>query len=119
MGRLSTQVIDTASGAAATGMAVALYRFGSMGVRSLLAEMHLDAEGRATLLPDAEGLRPGCYELVFQAGDYFRDAGAVLADPPFLDEVPIRFSVAEARQDYHLPLLISPWSYTVGRSGRP
>ncbi|MDP1910385.1 MAG: hydroxyisourate hydrolase, partial [Hyphomicrobium sp.] len=58
---------------------------------------------------------PGIYELRFHVGDYFRAAGAALADPPFLDIVPVRFAVAEPNGHYHVPLLVSPWAYSTYR----
>lgn len=115
MGSLSTQVIDTAGGIPAAGMAVALYRFGSMGVRALVTKTQADGQGRAVLVPAGEALPAGCYELVFQAGDYFRDTEEDLPDPPFLDEVPVRFTVRDGEVHDHLPLFISPWSYTIGK----
>ena len=60
-------------------------------------------------------MKPGRYELVFHIGDYFRAAGVALADPPFLDTVPVRFAIADANGHYHVPLLASPWSYTTYR----
>jgi 5-hydroxyisourate hydrolase len=62
-----------------------------------------------------EAFRPGTYELVFHVGAYFRGLGAAIADPPFLDLVPIRFTIAEPDGHYHVPLLVSPWSYSTYR----
>ncbi|MDJ1158522.1 hydroxyisourate hydrolase [Chelatococcus sp. SYSU_G07232] len=115
MGRLSTHVLDTANGRPADGMRLALYRLGGDG-RRLIAEAQTNADGRtdAPLLA-GEALAPGAYELVFHVADYFRSQGAALADPPFLDVVPVRFGIAEAAGHYHVPLLVSPWSYSTYR----
>ncbi len=63
----------------------------------------------------ADQARAGRFELVFHVGDYFRSRRAELADPPFLDIVPIRFGVADAKAHYHVPLIVSPWSYSTYR----
>jgi 5-hydroxyisourate hydrolase len=63
----------------------------------------------------AEAMRAGTYEMLFHVGDYFRAAGTATADPPFLDVVPVRFTVADAAGHYHVPLLVSPWSYSTYR----
>ena len=62
-----------------------------------------------------EEMRAGTYELVFDVGSYFRSLGTDAADPPFLDRVPVRFSIAEPDGHYHVPLLVSPWSYSTYR----
>ncbi|KGM31850.1 hydroxyisourate hydrolase [Inquilinus limosus] len=114
-GRLTTHVLDTAHGRPGMGIAVALYRLDG-DTRTLVTETRTNADGRcdAPLLA-GDAFRPGTYELVFATGAYFRTAGVALADPPFLDQVPIRFGIAHADQHYHVPLLISPWSYSTYR----
>lgn len=62
-----------------------------------------------------ERIETGHYELVFHVGAYFAAQGVALADPPFLDQIPIRFAIAEAAGHYHVPLLVSPWSYSTYR----
>ena len=116
MGTLTTHVLDTANGVPAAGMAAKLYRIGGDGSASLLKAMTLDADGRADgpLLAGDE-FQPGRYRLVFAVGDYFRRGGAELADPPFLDEVPLDFGLASMGQHYHVPLLASPWAYSTYR----
>lgn len=116
MGTLTTHVLDTANGVPAAGMSAKLYRIGSDGSANLLKAMTLDADGRADgpLLAGDE-FQPGRYRLVFAVGDYFRRGGAELADPPFLDEVPLDFGLASMGQHYHVPLLASPWSYSTYR----
>ena len=114
-GQLTTHVLDTAHGRPGMGIAVTLYRLDG-DRRSIVAETRTNADGRCdTPLLAGDEFRPGTYELVFAAGAYFRTANAVTADPPFLDQVPIRFGIAHADQHYHVPLLISPWSYSTYR----
>jgi 5-hydroxyisourate hydrolase len=73
-----------------------------------------DGRTDAPLLEGAT-MRAGRYEIVFELGAYFRAAGVALADPPFLDSVPVRFAIADAAGHYHVPLLASPWSYATYR----
>jgi 5-hydroxyisourate hydrolase len=115
MGKLTTHVLDTANGCPAAGMAVALYRLDA-GVPTLLARITLNHDGRADR-PLLEGAQfaPGRYRLVFSVAAYFRGLGAALADPPFLDEVPLDFGLATVGQHYHVPLLASPYAYSTYR----
>lgn len=123
MGRLSTHVLDTARGKPAAGVAIRLYRLDGEA-RRLVAQVVTNADGRsdAPLLAGAD-LRVGVYELVFAAGAYLRatgqagegQAGDSQAAPLFLDEIPIRFGVADADGHYHVPLLISPFAYATYR----
>jgi 5-hydroxyisourate hydrolase len=111
MGRLTTHVLDTASGRPAAGLTVELFRLGSE-VRVAVAVTN--SEGRLDK-PLAEGAAfpGGTYELRFHAGDYLRRATR-LPDPPFLDVVPIRFGVS-AGESYHVPLILSPFGYATYR----
>ncbi|TPJ44980.1 hydroxyisourate hydrolase [Mesorhizobium sp. B2-5-13] len=113
-GRLTTHVLDTATGRPAAGLSIALYRLDGAD-RTLLKEVATNADGRcdAPLLAGAD-FRTGEYELVFAAGDYLRGQGTKLPAPAFLDSVPIRFGMAEAVH-YHVPLLISPYGYSTYR----
>jgi 5-hydroxyisourate hydrolase len=115
MGRLSTHVLDTAHGCPAAGMAVALYRL--EGDAALpLKQLSLDADGRAGgPLLEGEALQRGRYRLVFEAAAYFGARGVALPDPPFVDRVQIDFGVADADGHYHVPLLVSPWSWSTYR----
>ena len=115
MGKLTTHVLDTANGCPAAGMRVAFFRIDD-GISRELRSLVLDADGRADapLLEGAEH-RPGRYRLVFSVAAYFAARGAQLADPPFLDEVPLDFGIADAAGHYHVPLLVSPWSYSTYR----
>lgn len=113
-GRLTTHVLDTASGKPAAGLSISLYRL-SGETRTHLKTVATNDDGRcdAPLLQGAE-FAAGEYELVFAAGDYLRRQGAALPQPAFLDIVPIRFGMAEAAH-YHVPLLISPYGYSTYR----
>ena len=110
MGRLSTHVLDTATGKPAADVRLVLQRGGEV-----LVDTRTNADGR-TEKPLLEGpaFRMGCYELTFHVGEYFRARGAPLADPPFLDVIPLRFSIAEDGH-YHVPLLVSPYGYSTYR----
>ena len=110
MARLSTHVLDTSVGRPAAGVRIVLRRDGEM-----LAETQTNADGR-TDQPLLEGVafRAGTYELTFHIGDYFRASGVSLADPPFLDVIPVRFSITDDRH-HHVPLLVSPFGYSTYR----
>jgi hydroxyisourate hydrolase len=111
MGRLTTHVLDTARGVPAAGVLIEL-RLGT----HLLKTARTNADGRtdAPLLAGDE-LQAGSYELVFHLGDYFAATGLAAGSVPFLDEVPIRFGIADPEAHYHVPLLASPWSYSTYR----
>lgn len=114
MGRLTTHVLDTANGRPGVGIAVTLYRLDG-GRRELLRTL-TNHDGRCDQpLLQGEAFEAGSYELVFAAGDYFRSLGASLPEPLFVDEVVLRFGIADAAQHYHVPLLVSPWSYSTYR----
>ena len=115
MGRLTTHVLDTAHGTPAAGVSIALYR--NLGERyALVADATTNADGRceAPLLEGA-AMSAGRYRLVFRAGDYFRARGTAMDEPPFVDEVVVDFGIADAGAHYHVPLLVSPWSWTTYR----
>ena len=115
MGKLTTHVLDTANGCPAAGMAVALYRRDAEGA-TLLQRLTLNHDGRADApLLEGSTFQPGRYRLVFSVAAYFRALGTELAQPPFLDEVPIDFGLATVGQHYHVPLLASPWAYSTYR----
>jgi 5-hydroxyisourate hydrolase len=114
-GYLTTHVLDTARGLPAAGLAVTLYRLEG-GNRLKLAAMTTNADGRTDtpILPRGS-LTAGTYELVFEAGAYLdRTAGSGDA-PRFLDQIPLRFGIAEANTHYHVPLLLSPYGYSTYR----
>jgi 2-oxo-4-hydroxy-4-carboxy-5-ureidoimidazoline decarboxylase len=114
-GRLSTHVLDNVSGKPAQGIRISLYEVGA-SARALVKEALTNADGRTDqpLMTDAP-LRIGSYELQFAVSDYFAANGIAQSDPPFLDVVPIRFSIAESEGHYHVPLLVTPWSYATYR----
>lgn len=115
MGRLTTHVLDTARGVPAAGMKIELYALAG-GTRRLVASVVTNPGGRTdAALLEGPSLHVGPYELVFGVGAYFRAAGVSLADPPFLDDVPLRFGIADTAAHYHVPLLTSPWSYSTYR----
>lgn len=115
MGKLSTHVLDTANGRPAAGVRIELYALGSSG-RTLLKRDTTNADGRcAGPLLEGESLHAGQYELVFFAGDYFAAQGAVLPEPRFIDRATIAFGVADPSQNYHVPLVVTPWSYSTYR----
>ena len=113
-GRLTTHVLDTASGKPAAGLRIALYRVSGNSHRKL-KEAVTNADGRCDApLLEGKAFQTGQYELVFFAGDYLRGTGAALPDPLFLDQVPIRFGMAQETH-YHVPLLLSPYGYSTYR----
>ncbi len=113
---LSTHVLDTMHGTPASGMAVALYSTAGAHSRCL-KHIVLNAEGRNPdgLLLDKTAFTRGTYRLVFAVAAYFRARGVVLPEPNFLDQVTLDFGVADPTQHYHVPLLVSPWSYSTYR----
>ena len=115
MGFLTTHVLDTAQGIPAQGMSVSLYRRQGEQ-RELIVATYTNADGRcdSPILP-SESFVTGEYELEFAAGDYFRQAGINLPEPAFLDIVPIRFGIADEASHYHVPLLVSPYSFSTYR----
>ena len=114
MGRLTTHVLDTARGCPASGVALRLYRVESE--KELVAEASTNADGRLdSPILENESFIKGVYELVFEAGSYFAAHSDDLPAPAFVDQVVIRFGVADSDQHYHVPLLVSPWSYSTYR----
>ena len=112
MGHLSTHVLDTANGCPAAGMVVTLQRLDAAGPATL-RRFALNADGRADgPLLDAAAMAVGRYRLLFEVAAYFRARGTLLPEPAFLDIVPLDFGIADAAGHYHVPLLVSPWSYS-------
>jgi 5-hydroxyisourate hydrolase len=115
MGKLSTHVLDTAQGKPGAGVRVELYAV-DRERRTLLKTDTTNGDGRcAAPLLEGEALRAGQYELVFAAGDYFAAQGVAMPQPRFIDRVTIAFGVADAAQNYHVPLVVTPWSYSTYR----
>lgn len=115
MGRLTTHVLDTASGQPAAGMHFTLNRLSGDERTPLLAGT-TNSDGRFdSPLLEGAAFVPGLYELVFASADYFRAQGTTLPEPPFLDRINLTFGIADANSHYHVPLLVSPWSYSTYR----
>jgi len=121
MGRLTTHVLDTARGRPGDGVAIAVYRLregagDGAGGRVEVARTRTNADGR-TDKPLVEGaaFTAGVYEIVFGAGEYFGRASTDLPAPAFVGDVVLRFGVASPAEHYHVPLLVSPWSYQTYR----
>lgn len=111
-GRLTTHVLDTSSGLPAAGLRVTLTRLAD---GTVLTEASTNIDGRVDgPLLEGEACRPGLYELAFAVGDYFRARGVALAEPAFLDVVPVRFGLDGVRHT-HVPLLVSPFGYSTYR----
>ncbi len=115
MGHLSTHVLDTAHGRPAAGMRVTLQRLqgdGAVSVKTLT----LNHDGRADgPLLNAADMATGRWRLLFEVAPYFRAQGVQLPDPPFIDTVQLDFGIADAAGHYHVPLLVSPYSYSTYR----
>jgi 5-hydroxyisourate hydrolase len=110
MGKLTTHVLDTAQGKPAAGLKIELWRGDQ-----LLTTVTTNADGRADKpVLEGDAFKVGQFELRFHAGDYLR-RGGTLAEPLFLDVIPIRFGIADALQHYHVPLLLSPFGYSTYR----
>ena len=114
MGHLSTHVLDTAHGRPAAGMVVTLQRLDDGP--ATLRRVTLNEDGRAGgPLLDAADMAVGRYRLLFEVAPYFRALGVVLPEPAFIDTVQLDFGIADAAGHYHVPLLVSPWSYSTYR----
>ena len=115
MARLSTHVLDTCRGVPAAGVPVELHLVAN-GQRRLLATSVTNADGRTEPpLLSVERLEVGIYEITFRTREYLSRSGAPLTDPPFLDEIVVRVGIAEPTGRYHVPLLLSPYGYSVYR----
>jgi 5-hydroxyisourate hydrolase len=110
---LSVHAVDVARGVPARGMRIEVFALAPQ--RRLIAEGELAASGVLEHALAKERLQPGAYEVVFHAGAYFAAAGVPQANPPFLTEVPFRFTIADPDQHYHLPMKITPWGFSLYR----
>jgi 2-oxo-4-hydroxy-4-carboxy-5-ureidoimidazoline decarboxylase len=116
VGRLSTHVLDTHGGRPAAGIPVELVELSALGASRVVTRTMTNADGRTD--QPLIGGRPvpiGRYELRFSVGEYFAARSVPLSDPPFLDEIPLRFSVSDPEGHLHVPLLVTPWSYSTYR----
>jgi len=110
-GKLSTHVLDTANGRPAAGVKIQLWRI-EANERQLLKEAITNQDGRTDPpLLFGDELKLGVYELVFHVGSYF----VKTTEDAFLQDVPVRFRILNSEENYHVPLLVSPWSYTTYR----
>ena len=115
MSKLTTHVLDTANGRPGGGIALELFRLEN-NRRVSLGHFTTNADGRCDKpLLQGEDFVRGIYELDFLAGDYFARIGLPLPDPRFVDVVTLRFGIADPASHYHVPLLVSPWSYSTYR----
>ncbi|MEM9604669.1 MAG: hydroxyisourate hydrolase [Pseudomonadota bacterium] len=115
MAGLTTHVLDTANGVPAAGVQLTLFRITDTA-RSAVCSAVTNADGRVDApLLTADEAAAGIYELCFAAGAYFAARGTSMPDPPFVDEVVLRFGIADPNAHYHVPLLVSPWSYSTYR----
>lgn len=113
-GKLTTHVLDTASGKPASGLSLELYRLSESG-SSLVSSHRLNEDGRVDgPLLEGKAFQTGYYELHFYVADYFREQDVALPDFPFLDVVPVRFAIND-QTHYHVPLLVSPYGYSTYR----
>ena len=115
MARLTTHVLDTSAGIPARDMRIELHATGSSPPK-LLLEARTNADGRCDRpLLEGAAFRAGQYSLTFHVAEYFGARGVSLPNPPFLVAVVVNFGVASAEENYHVPLLVSPWSYSTYR----
>jgi 2-oxo-4-hydroxy-4-carboxy-5-ureidoimidazoline decarboxylase len=115
-GHLSTHVLDTQAGRPAIGVTIELLELSANGEQRMIARATTNRDGRTDEpLIGGRPLPIGHYELRFHVADYFAGVGARQDEPPFLDVVPVRFTVAEPEGHYHVPLLVTPWSYSTYR----
>jgi 2-oxo-4-hydroxy-4-carboxy-5-ureidoimidazoline decarboxylase len=115
-GRLSTHVLDTHSGTPASGISVVLTELSDLGESRVVARAVANLDGRTD--QPLIGGRPvpiGRYELMFSVAAYFAGRGVPMSEPPFLDQIPLRFSVSDPESHLHVPLLVTPWSYATYR----
>ncbi|CAB3769562.1 5-hydroxyisourate hydrolase [Burkholderia sp. MSh2] len=115
MGKLTTHVLDTAHGRPGAALKVDLYALDGESRRAIKTVL-TNSDGRCDEpLLEGAALAAGEYELVFHAGDYFASLGVKVPEPRFVDRVVLRFGIADATSHYHVPLLVSPWSYSTYR----
>ena len=115
MGKLSTHVLDITHGKPGAGVALSLFSVGPDG-KTLLKTAVTNADGRCSApLLEGDTMLAGQYELVFHAGDYFAAQGVALPSPRFIDIVTLAFGIADSTHNYHVPLVVSPWSYSTYR----
>lgn len=115
MGKLSTHVLDTMHGVPAQNVRVTLYRIDD-GQRVLLTQANTNQDGRCNEpLLSGEAMQKGMYELVFEIGDYFAAKGVRVPEPRFVDQVSLHFGIANPHENYHVPLVATPWTWSTYR----
>ena len=115
MKKLTTHVLDIYSGKPGKGIKVDLYYYKSNNEKSKINSIILNNDGRSDqALIDGANFKEGKYELVFFVGDYFKKITDI-SKIPFLDDVIIKFGISNIKENYHVPLLVSPWSYSTYR----
>jgi len=114
MTKLTTHVLDIYSGKPGKGIKVELYYYTKPNVKKKINTVVLNNDGR-TVKPLAEGdnLKEGKYEIVFFVGEYFKKTNILKV--PFLDDIVVKFGISDTQEHYHVPLLVSPWSYSTYR----
>jgi 5-hydroxyisourate hydrolase len=115
MGQLTTHVLDTSAGLPAAGVRIELLPLDSATPQAIVRITGSD--GRCPPLLDGDAFRAGRYTLTFNTAAYFRGRGIALPEPAFIEQAVIRIGIADPLQHYHVPLLITPWSYSVYRGG--
>jgi len=117
MGQLTTHVLDISAGLPAAGLEIGVHEW-LAGAPALIATVTTGKDGRVPgPLVAGTSFRTGRYTLTFHLASYFRARGVILPEPAFLEEAVISIGIAHPEQHYHVPLLISPWSYSVYRGG--
>lgn len=115
MGKLSTHVLDTMHGRPAKNLTIELFHLDG-ATRTRLKQVRTNHDGRTDeALLQQDTFKKGIYELVFHVGDYFKSQGIQLPEPRFVDQVTIRFGVADPTENYHVPLLVTPWTWSTYR----
>lgn len=116
MGRLSTHVLDATIGKPAGEVSIELHRLAGEDVWDAVKQTSTNSDGRTDEpLLTGGALKSGTYMMSFHIGDYFRRIGTPGAEQSFLDIVPLRFTIADPDGHYHVPLLVTPWSYSTYR----
>ena len=115
MTKLTTHVLDIYSGSPGKGIKVDLYYYENNDQKSKINTIILNNDGRSDqALIEGENFKEGKYELIFFIGDYFKEITNI-PKIPFLDDVVVKFGISNIKEHYHVPLLVSPWSYSTYR----
>jgi 5-hydroxyisourate hydrolase len=115
MGQLTTHVLDTSAGLPAAGVRIDVHELGAAAPKLLTSAITRNDGRCAEPLIAGDAFHPGRYALTFHVAEYFRARGVALPEPAFIEEAIIRIGIAHADEHYHVPLLVSPWSYSVYR----